>query len=45
MGWTSILVILGVAAIYSGPKFLALLIPAAILVWYAAGSLQRSSRN
>jgi hypothetical protein len=49
MGWTTVLIILGVAAMYGGTKSLTLLIPAAMLVWYAAGTLlfngRRSSRN
>jgi hypothetical protein len=45
MGWTTLLIILGVAAIYCGTKSLALLIPAAVLVWYGAGTLLRSGRN
>jgi hypothetical protein len=45
MGWTSILIILGVAAIYGGTKSLALLIPVAMLVWYGGGTLLRSGRN
>jgi len=49
MGWTSALIILGVAAMYGGTKSLALLIPAAILIWYAAGTVllngRRSGRN
>jgi hypothetical protein len=34
-GWALVLVGLGVLALYGGPQGLALLIPAAILVWYA----------
>jgi hypothetical protein len=45
MGWTSILIILGVAAMYDGTKSLALLIPAAVLVWYGSSALLRSSRG
>ena len=45
MGWTVVLMIFGVAALYCGAKSLALLIPAAILVWYGAGPALRSGRN
>jgi hypothetical protein len=34
-GWALILVALGLLALYAGPRALALLVPAAILVWYA----------
>jgi len=34
--WTIILVILGMAALYGGAKWLSLLIPAAMLVWFVA---------
>ena len=36
MGWTVILIVMGMAALYGGSKWLALLIPAAVLVWYTA---------
>jgi hypothetical protein len=42
MGWTAILVVLGVAALYASAKWLAILVPAAVLVWYGAGSLLRA---
>lgn len=45
MGWTIVLIILGMAALYGGSTWLALLIPAALLVWYGAGSMLRSGRN
>ena len=35
-GWALVLVALGLLALYVGPKGLMLLVPAAILVWYAA---------
>jgi hypothetical protein len=44
MGFTIVLVLLGVAALFGGARWLALLVPAAILVWYGAGSM-RNSRN
>jgi hypothetical protein len=34
-GWSLVLVALGLLALYSGPRELALLVPAAILVWFA----------
>jgi hypothetical protein len=45
MGWTIALVFLGVAALYGGEKWLALLIPAAMMVWYGVGPAVRSGRN
>jgi len=34
-GWSLVLVALGLFALYSGPRGLVLLVPAAILIWYA----------
>lgn len=34
-GWSLVLVALGLLALYGGPRGLALLVPAAILIWYA----------
>jgi hypothetical protein len=45
MGWTSVLILLGLAALFAGAKWLVLLIPAAMLVWYGARSTLRSGRN
>jgi len=45
MGWTAVLILLGMAALYGGLKWLALLIPAALLVWYAARPGLRTGRN
>jgi hypothetical protein len=45
MGWTILLILLGLAAFYMGTRWLALLIPAAMLVWYGAGPTLRSGRN
>ncbi len=42
---TVILIVLGLAAFFGGTKWLALLIPAAVLVWYRAGSAWRTGRN
>jgi len=40
-----ILILLGVAAVYGGTKWLKVLIPLAILVWYGATPGLRSGRN
>jgi hypothetical protein len=45
VGWTTVLILLGLAALFAGQKWLVLLIPAAILVWYGAGPGLRSGRN
>jgi hypothetical protein len=45
IGSTLVLVVLGMAAIYGGAKWLALLIPAALLVWFGVGPMLRSGRN
>lgn len=45
-GWALVLVALGLLALYTGPRALALLVPLAILVWYAvAESTPRDNRN
>jgi len=45
MGWTVVLIVLGMAALYGGSGWLSLLIPAALLVWYAARPRFRTGRN
>jgi hypothetical protein len=45
MGWTVVLVIMGMAALYAGTKWLSLLIPAALLVWYTAKPGLGTGRN
>ena len=45
ISWTIVLVLLGMAALYGGTKWLSLLIPAAMLVWYAASPSLRGGRN
>ena len=45
MGWTVVLILLGVAAIYCGSRWLSLLIPAALLVWYTAKPKLRTGRD
>jgi hypothetical protein len=44
-GATVIFIVLGLAALFGGDRWLALLIPAAVLVWYGAGSAWRTGRN
>jgi hypothetical protein len=43
--WTTVLIILGLTAFYAGSIWLAILIPAALLVWFAARPMLRSGRN
>jgi hypothetical protein len=45
MGWTILLIILGMAALYGGTKWLSLLIPAALFVWFTAKPTLRTGRN
>ena len=50
MGWTMVLIVLGIVAFCAGPQWLAILVPAAILVWYGAApgvnrEAPRSGRN
>ena len=45
MGWTIVLILLGLVALFAGEKWLVLLIPAAMFVWYSAGSILRTGRN
>ena len=45
MGWMFVLILFGVVALFGGVKWAILLIPAAMLVWYASPSALRSSRN
>ncbi len=40
-----IFILLGLAAIAGGTKWLVILIPLAILVWYGVGSSWRTGRN
>lgn len=42
---TLFLIVLGITALYGGTKTLALLIPAALLVWFGVGPILRSGRN
>jgi len=45
MGWMVVLIILGMAALFGGSKWLTLLIPAALFVWYVAKPILRTGRN
>jgi hypothetical protein len=45
IGSTMLLIFLGAAALYGGSKWLALLIPAACLVWYTAKPKLGTGRN
>lgn len=42
---TLVLLLLGMAALYGGSKWLSLLIPAALLVWFTAKLRLKTSRN
>lgn len=45
MGWTAVLILMGVVAFVGGMKWLVVLIPAAMMVWYGVGPSLRSGRN
>jgi hypothetical protein len=45
MGWAVVLILLGMAALYGGEKWLSLLIPVALLVWYSAKPGLGTGRN
>jgi hypothetical protein len=45
VGWSVVLMLLGLVAIYAGATSLIVLIPAATLVWYGAKPVLRSGRN
>jgi hypothetical protein len=45
MGWTILLILFGVVALFGGVEWLTVLIPAAMLIWYGAGPMLRSGRN
>ena len=45
MGATAVLVLLGMLVLIAGDKWLGIMIPAAILVWFAASPTLRSGRN
>jgi len=41
-GWAAVLMLFGLLALFGGVKWLFPLIPAALLIWYAAGPTLRS---
>jgi hypothetical protein len=45
MGWMVVLIFLGMAALYGGSKWLGLLVPVALLVWYSAKLTLGTGRN
>ena len=45
MSSSVMLILLGMAALYGGTRWLVLLIPAAALIWYGARPMLRSGRN
>lgn len=45
IGWTIVLMLLGVVALYAGMESLILLIPAATLIWYTSKPLLRTGPN
>jgi 4-hydroxybenzoate polyprenyltransferase len=45
MGWAVVLIVLGMGALYGGSKWLGLLIPAALFVWYTAKPTLKTGRN
>ncbi len=45
LGSTILLIFLGLAALIGGAKWLVLIVPAAVLVWYGARPVLRSGRN
>lgn len=45
IGATFVLILLGMVAVLTGVKWLVVLIPAAMLVWFGASPALRSGRN
>ena len=45
IGSTVVLILLGMAALYGGSKWLGVLVPVALLVWYTARPMIRTGRN
>jgi hypothetical protein len=45
IGWMIVLVMFGLIALYGGEKWLVVLIPAAMLVWYGTIPTLKSGRN
>jgi uncharacterized membrane protein len=44
-GWTIVLVLLGIVALFAGLKSLILLVPIAVAIWYGNTPILRSGRN
>jgi hypothetical protein len=44
-GWTFVLILFGIIALFGGTKSLIVLIPAAMLIWYGAALRLRSGRS
>jgi hypothetical protein len=45
IGGTSILIVLGLVALFVGVKWLVVLVPVAMMVWYGLDPALRSGRN
>jgi hypothetical protein len=45
IGWSTVLILFGLVTLFGGAKWLVLLIPAAMLIWYSAGPMFGSGRN
>ncbi|HET6178627.1 MAG TPA: hypothetical protein VFE61_16980 [Candidatus Sulfotelmatobacter sp.] len=45
MGSMALLIFLGLVALFGGVKWLVVLIPAAMMVWYGVGPALRGGRN
>ena len=45
VGWTIVLVLLGLLAFYGGTRWLLVLIPLALMIWGIAGPVVRTGRN
>lgn len=44
-GWAFVLILFGILALFGGVKWLIPLVPAALLIWYAAGPSLRNGRS
>ena len=45
VGWMIVLIMLGMAALYGGSKWLSVLVPAGIVVWFTAKPSPKAGRN
>jgi hypothetical protein len=45
MSWAALLILFGLIALFGGVKWLVVLIPAALFVWFAAKPTLRTGRN